>query len=296
MAPDTISTRPRGPVGRGRNIRRPSNWFGSLFWWTMLIILLALSAVASWTFCIFAFSYPEKPFNYAVLQKFDKLEPPKKFSNANAPSNRSYVARDLYDRFNEYEDRHFKELNGLLLRNYIENFSRAEPGFTMNMVGSFEIEARRPLGDGDLITSGTVLMARCLDFPDVVIEYILPGAPGSVPEDLLKVGDVLDLGTKSRSRFAPFNVVLHISRVGGTQYCFCVVPIVFSRTHIARGVELTLEPPELLNLEGVMPPIAVGVKIDAGISEGENEGDLDSGGGFEGAEGDDTVEARATGP
>ncbi len=45
-----------------------------------------------------------------------------------------------------------------------------------------------------------------------------------------------------------------------------------------------------------MPPIAVGVKIDAAISGGENEGDLDSGGGSEGVGGDDPVEARATGP
>ena len=104
MALDTISTRSRGLTGRGRNVKRTSAWFGGLFWWTMLIILLALGAVASWTFCIFAFSYPEKPLNYAVLQKFNKLEPLKKFSNANAPSNRSYVSRDLYDRFNEYED------------------------------------------------------------------------------------------------------------------------------------------------------------------------------------------------
>ena len=262
MVPDSSGRRPRGLAGRGRNIRRPSNWFGSLFWWTMLIVLLALGAVASWTFCIFAFSYPERPVNYAVLQKFNKLDPPQRFSNANAPSNRSYVARDLYDRFNEYEDRHFKELNSLLLRNYIENFSRAERGFTMNMVGSFEIEARRPLGEGDLMTSGTVLLARCVDFPDVVIEYILPGPKGSVPEDVLKVGDILDLGTKSRSRFAPFNVVLHISRVGGSQYNFCVVPIVFSESHIARGVELTLAPPQQLNLHGVMPPIAVAIKRD----------------------------------
>ncbi len=101
---------------------------------------------------------------------------------------------------------------------------------------------------------------RCVDFPDVSIEYILPGKPGSVPDDVLKKGDLLDLGTKSRSRFAPFNVVLHISRLEGTQYCFCIIPVVFSKANIARGVELILDPPESLNIEGVMPPIAVGVK------------------------------------
>jgi hypothetical protein len=269
MALDSLGTRSRGFSGRGKNVRRSSRWFGGLFWWTMLIILLALGAVASWTFCIFAFSYPEKPMNYWVLQKFNKLNPPKNFSNSDAPSNRSYEARDLYDRFNEYEDRHLKEINALLLRNYIENFARAERGFTMNMVGSFEIEARRALGPGDLITSGTVLMARCVDFPDVVIEYLLPGEAGSVPEELLKVGELLDLGTQSRSQFAPFNAVLHVSRSAGNQYCFCVVPIVYSRAHLARGVELTLSPPQRLNLEGVMPPIAVGVKVEN--DEGETE-------------------------
>ena len=271
MAAEPLGTRSRGFTGRGKNVRRTSRWFGGLFWWTMLIILLSLGAVASWTFCIFAFSYPEKPMNYWVLQKFNKLDPPQRFSNADAPANRSYEPRDLYDRFNDYEDRHFKELNGLLLRNYIENFSRAEPRFTMNMVGRYEIEARRALDEGDLITSGTVLMARCIDFPDVVIQYILPGEEGSVPADVLKVGDVLDLGTKSRSRFAPFNVVLHTSRVAGNQYSFCVVPIVFSKSNIARDVELTLDPPKRLNIEGLMPPIAVGVKmeVDEVVEESE---------------------------
>ena len=253
---DTIATNSRGYSGRGRNVRRTSRWFGGLFWWTMLIILLALAAVASWTFCIFAFSYPEKPINYMVLHKFNKIEPPRKFSSSNAPRNRSYFARDLYDRFNEYEDRHFKEINALLLRNYIENFERADREFTMNMVGTFEIEQREELGEDDLMSGGTVLLARCIDFPDVVIQYLLPGDPGSVPEDVLKVGDVVDLGTKKgRSRFAPFNVVLHITRLEGNQYCFCVVPLVFSKGQIARGVEVQLEPPTKLNVEGQMPPI-----------------------------------------
>ncbi|MFT5108960.1 MAG: hypothetical protein ACI9UA_004606 [Pseudoalteromonas tetraodonis] len=267
MAMDSLSTRSRGFSGSGRNVKRTSRWFGGLFWWTMLIILLSLAAVASWTFCVFAFSYPEKPINYMVLQKFNKLEAPKSFSNSNAPRNRSYEARDLYDRFNEYEDRHFKEINSLLVRNYIENFIRAERGFTMNMVGKFSIEARRALGEDDLITSGTVLMARCVDFPDVSIEYILPGKPGSVPEELLKVGDILDLGTKSRSRFAPFNVVLHVSRQESNLYCFCVVPIVYSKGQITRGVELTLAPPRSLNIKGVMPPIAVELKSEASDEE-----------------------------
>ena len=221
----------------------------------MLIILLALGAVATWTYCIFAFSYPEKPANYWLLQKFGKLDSPQKFTSSGAPKNKRYDARDLYDRFNEYEDRHFKEINSLLLRNYIENFSRAEQKFTMNMIGKFEIEKRRELNEEDLMQSGSVLRARCIDFPDVMIEYILPGAKGSVPDDVLKEGDVLDLGTKNRTRFAPFNVVLHITRSEGNQYCFCVVPIVFSKDQIARGVSLDLAPPKRLNLDAKMPPI-----------------------------------------
>lgn len=268
---ESITTRARGFTGRGRNVKRSSRWFGGLFWWTMLIILLALGAVASWTFCLFAFSYPEKPINYWVLQKFHKLEPPKRFSNFDAPSNRSYLARDLYDRFHDYEERHFKEINSLMLRNYIENFARAESKFTMNMVGKFRIEARRPLGDGDLMASGTVLLARCIDFPDVVIQYLMPGKPGSVPDDVLKVGDTLDLGTKSRSQFAPFNVVLHISRTGEGQYCFCIVPILFSRDHIARGVQLTLEPPQRLDVEAPMPPLPIGAKAALALPVAEDE-------------------------
>ena len=160
--------------GRGRNVRRTSKLFGSLFWWTMLIIMLGLGAVASWTFCIYAFSYPEKPSNYKILQRFGKIEPPERFTDENAPKSKFYEGRDLYDRFHEYEQRHFDEINGLLLRNYIENFRRAEPGFTMNMVGEFKVVKRRELNDKDLIMRGTVIEARSVDFPDVSIQYLLP--------------------------------------------------------------------------------------------------------------------------
>ena len=231
----------------------------------MLIILLALGAVASWTFCLFAFSYPEKPTNYRILQKFNKLDPPMRFTNSDAPENEIYKARDLYDRFHQYEQRHFDEINGLLLRNYIENFARAEPRFTMNMIGEFRVEGREILDGEDMITRGTAIKARCIDFPDVSIEYILPigGERGgkeipNVSDQVLRKGDILDLGTKSRSRFAPFNVVLHISRAEDNQYCFCVVPIVYAKGQLARGVELTLAPPEILNIEGKMPPMKFG--------------------------------------
>ena len=279
---ESLSTRSRSFSGRGRNVKRSSRWFGGLFWWTMLIILLALGAVASWTFCLFAFSYPEKPTNYWVLQKFGKLDPPKKFTSSDAPKNKSYDSRDLYDRFNEYEDRHFTEINAMLLRNYIENFERAEQKFTMNMVGQFEIEEHEDFSEKDLMTSGTVLMARCVDFPDVVIQYMLPGKPGSVPEDVLKIGDSLDLGTKVRSRFAPFNVILHITRLEGNQYCFCVVPIVFSNDQIARGVTLSLAPPERLNLEGQMPPLEFRVE--------EEEVEVEEGADADGSADDSGVE------
>jgi len=251
-----------------------------MFWWTMLIILLALGAVASWTFCIFAFSYPEKPINYGILQKFNKLDPPKRFTDADAPKIEFYQARDLYDRFNLYEQRHIDEMNGLLLRNYIENFQRAEPGFTMNMVGKFKIEAKQKLGGDDLIMRGTAIKARCIDFPDVTIEYILPigGERGgkdipNVSDDVLKVGEILDLGSRSRSRFAPFNVVLHISRSEGNEYCFCVIPIVYAKEHLARGMELILAPPQILNIEGNMPPLRKKAVEEVGKPAVEEEGE-----------------------
>ena len=88
---------------------------------------------------------------------------------------------------------------------------------------------------------------------------------------MLKVGDVLDLGKRTgRSRFAPFNVVLHISRLEGNQYLFCVVPTVYAKKQLARDVELTLSPPEILNIEGLMPmPIEEPEKeVETEVEEG----------------------------
>src|SRR4051812_11614293 len=64
--------------GGGGNLAKGRRDEG-LFWWTILITLLIGVATCCWFFSIMVFRYPEKPFNYRLLTKLEKLEPLARF-------------------------------------------------------------------------------------------------------------------------------------------------------------------------------------------------------------------------
>ena len=48
---------------------------GSLFLWSVVIVVLLGLNAFSWIFCMYVFGNPEVPFNYQLLSKLDKLDP-----------------------------------------------------------------------------------------------------------------------------------------------------------------------------------------------------------------------------
>src|SRR3954468_10816976 len=81
---DGSDFRARGGGGHLAKDRRDNG----LFWWTILITLLIGVATFCWFFSIMVFKYPEKPFNYRLLTKLEKLERIARFDPlaANAPA------------------------------------------------------------------------------------------------------------------------------------------------------------------------------------------------------------------
>ncbi len=151
MVTDAIQTRrSRLAAGIRENIRRaPSS---GLFWWTLLIIILCVLVVASWFFSIFVFDHPELPRNYALLQRFDKLEPIKRYEPLAPPRGRFKSTRDLYDKYFRYDDFLLGEVNAIFKRDYIENFKRADSIAFLR--GEFIVVSTRQLGPDDVIMSG----------------------------------------------------------------------------------------------------------------------------------------------
>src|SRR5215207_4653870 len=105
-----------------------------LFWWTILITLLLALATFCWFFSIMVFKYPEKPFNYRLLTKLEKLEPIARFDPLAAGSSSAAVikrlpngsfhnARDLLNKYYNYNPDQLRLTNSLLKRSYILNYS-----------------------------------------------------------------------------------------------------------------------------------------------------------------------------
>src|SRR6187401_3251752 len=119
---DGSDFRARGGGGHFAKDRRGNG----LFWWTILITLLIGVATFCWFFSIMVFKYPEKPFNYRLLTKLEKLEPIAKFDPLAGASKSSdqirilrlpngtfHNARDLLNKYYNYNASQLRLINSV---------------------------------------------------------------------------------------------------------------------------------------------------------------------------------------
>jgi hypothetical protein len=225
----------------GGNFSKSSD-SGGLFWWTIFITLLMATATASWFFSILVFAHPEKPFNYNLLTKMEKLEPLRGYSRATAPYGPFLSANKLLTDYFDFSPEQLSVANDQLKRNYIQNFKdNTNPNYVK---GRYVVLGGRALTGKDVFTEGYAVIARSLDLEDVQVECILPGISASqVP---LKVGDEL----KMDDLFAP---VLHVQRLDDDRISATVVPIVFEESLKVAGDSFKMSPPSKLNMEAAWP-------------------------------------------
>jgi len=244
---------PRGGWSRAASVVKRSD--GGLFWWSIAITLLIGLATFSWFFCIYVFTHPEKPFNYRLLSKFEKLEPIKAFSEKDFPGGKTYAHRDMYQTFYSFTDENLKQKNSELHRAYITNYKEERP---ICIRGQFKVVHSRPLTKDDVFTSGTIARAVALveedkEYRNVVIEYILPSRTPSkehfLPGDILKI-DTSEAEGKRR-RFAS---LLNVQRQQDDSMVFTVVPLAYGE-HGNAQAEFSIrgEPPHRLNLDARWP-------------------------------------------
>lgn len=236
------SDRPNRRRGIG-NIRRPQ--IGALFWWTIASIILGIGVLLSWFFSIYIFNNPNEPVPYKILTKLDKLDPPKRFPANAPPPGKFRTPRALMDEdYLDFAESHLGYANDLLMRDYLENFRRAEK--VAYVRGTFVVEHVRALTNNDLFQQGLVWRGRSADFPNASIEMILPtGSP--VDAGLVAVGQPFAISG------AFFATVVHVARPDDRSMCFTLVPIAYGDREIAEQVRLALKPPKRLNLEGTWP-------------------------------------------
>ena len=275
---DGSDFRARGGGGHFAKDRRDNG----LFWWTILITLLIGVATFCWFFSIMVFKYPEKPFCYRLLTKLEKLEPIARFDPLAAggggkkgeqnlvlrlPNGSFNNARDLLNKYYNYNPDQLGHTNSVLKRSYILNYSEESPVYVK---GTYTVTFARPLVATDLVKNGWVVRAHSVDLEDVEIELMLPGKPADPKAPPYHEGETFTLDNKSS-----FCSVIHVLRNQDADgLCATVVPIGYGSFNLGNQRSLSLIPPTTLNVEaplpitGVAPGTGDGSKVAAQATAG----------------------------
>jgi hypothetical protein len=224
----------------------------SLFWWTILITLMMGVATFCWFFSIMVFQHPEKPLNYKVLAKLDKLPVIRKFTVYTVPDGSAKSPRELLAGYYAYSAEQLRVANDILKRAYIRNYDKQDP--PVYLTGKFEALEVRKLADSDVMQAGWVVRARAVDLEDVDVEILMPGL--NTDGAPFEVGEAITLDKR-----ATFGALIHVEKIGAERVCGTVVPLVYSGFKSTAGDALTMVPPVVLNLEAGWP-----VSADPGVA------------------------------
>ncbi len=237
----------RSGGGGGGNVLRSRSDSG-LFWWTILITVLIGLASFCWFFSIYVFAHPEKPMNYELLTKLDKLEEVRDFSPTNVPGGMIASGKELYAKFYDLSPTHLQVQNALLKRNFISNYEDEAPIY---LTGIFEVLSTRMLSEKDLVPSGCVVRGRCLEFPNVDIEYIVPAS--SVNVIPFAKGDSFKVSGSGH-----YASVVHVDRFSEDKICFSMIPLLYPelsnvREKGAKPLLVVMSAPQKLNMAAELP-------------------------------------------
>jgi hypothetical protein len=223
---------------------------GSLFAWTIFILLLVGLVAVCWMGTLYVFGHPEQPLGYAMLRKFKKIEAPKRFIETAAPRGEFLDAKMLLARYNNMTPRQLQKESDELLRNYIRNYENMRERVPY-VIGRFTILDTYELTKNDFFTSGVAAVAQDSEAPQVVLEQVFPSDERSeaILYRTLLTGTEIPL---QRSQdLAP---IIHIERLPDGRLKFTTVPIQYPNYSATQGPGgFALEPPTSLNVEAGLP-------------------------------------------
>lgn len=223
---------------------------GSLFVWTIIILLLIGFALGCWIFSFYVFNHPEKAFSYSVLSKLKKVEPLKRFELTAAPRGEFMTAKQLYERYSQMTNRELDRASDILLRNYIRNYKLTKD-LVPYVIGSYNILDSYELTDKDIFPSGALALAQSTDNPQVLLEHVFTADQRDVPtlQRMLLTG--LDLKLE---RSADLSALINVTRLSDGRLQFTAVPIMYGSYASSTGPgSFSLEPPVALHPEDSLP-------------------------------------------
>lgn len=230
-----------------------------LFIWTIFIVLLFGVAFLCWAGSIYVFGHPERPLSYSILQKLDKIEPPRKFELRKAPKGEYFSAPKFVSAFDELEPGQMDSLNTELLRAYLRNYQETKLEVPY-LTGRYKITQVFELQDTDTFPNGVVALADSIDEPGLSIEYIYSADPDNVPRILRTLQPGLEIELQ---RTHELSAVTHLTRLADGRLQATVININYGSYTPSEGTGgFALEPPPRLNLETGFPVIKPVVRGD----------------------------------
>src|SRR5580698_5486439 len=240
-------------LGRSGRRSRQQPEDDNLFGWTVFILLLCGFAVACWIGTFYIFTHPEEPFNYHILAKLKKLDPPKRFELTAAPLGEFLVAGKLLTKYGGMSAWQIDEENKKLLRAYLRNYDH-QTGKVPYVTGKFTVLDSYPLSQTKFCDSGVVVIAQSVDVPSIFIEHLFPAEA----EQLAAMQRTLTtgLGIELRRSY-DLSAIVHIDNLGGGRLLFTCIPLLYGPYGTTQsGSGFQLEPPKSVNLKAGLPVVS----------------------------------------
>jgi len=241
-------TRSRSPYGYARDGNPQETASVNLLAWILLILFLSAMTIFAWVVPAYIFRNPHIPLNYDILRKIGKLEDIQRFTSSKPPKSgakrSSFLdARALFDRLSGRPDEQLATISDTQKRLYVQNYTDGKMlGY---VTGEFEIIETRPLGDEDLFP-GLALRAFSKEFPNTVLEYLLP-IPGTFTNPY-KPGDTLNI-----MRGGDLASILHVAHLPEDRLSITAISLAYADKIVTKEEALDLEAPKELNLHAKWP-------------------------------------------
>jgi len=238
----------------------PGSPDGNLFLWTVIILILSGFAIACWIGSFYIFDHPEKPLSYQVLNKLNKLDPPKRFELTSAPRGEFLKPAQILERYQAMTPRELMHVNESLIRNYLRNYKLTQD-LVVYVSGTFNILDSYELTKDDFWGTGIVAMAQAKDNPKVLLEQIFSAPAKVVPALQRTLLTGLDMDLKRENELA---AILHVENLGDGRIKITALSLLYpSYGSTTASGTLSLEPPELLNVAAGLPVVTSGRQKEA---------------------------------
>ncbi|MBV8141883.1 MAG: hypothetical protein JOZ60_07560 [Verrucomicrobia bacterium] len=252
----TVELGRSGKRSRPRQLPENENLFG----WTVFILLLCGFAVACWIGTFYVFTHPEEPFNYHILEKLKKLDPPKRFALTAAPTGEFMGPDKLLAKYGAMSSWQIDEESKNLLRSFLRNYDH-QVGKIPYVTGRFTVLDSFPLVRTNFCDSGAAVIAQSVDVPTIYLEHLFPAGAEQLPamQRTLTTG----LGIELRRSY-DLSAIIHIENIGGGRLLFTCIPLLYGPYGTTQGTSgFQLDPPKSVNLKAGLPLVSLSQVRDA---------------------------------